>query len=114
MAGDWLKIECATPDKAEVHAIALELGITRAEVVGCLFMVWRWFDQQTETGNAPVTLAALDMYASRTGFAAAMAKAGWLSTGKNGFPPALEVFIHNFCTFLCAEKMHIELLLTAD
>lgn len=28
------------------------------------------------------------------------------------FPQELEIFIHNFCTFLCAQKMHIEVLLT--
>jgi hypothetical protein len=37
-----------------------------------------------------------------------------LSTGKNGFPTALEEFIHNLCTFWCAEKRAIEELLTEN
>jgi adenosine/AMP kinase len=36
-----------------------------------------------------------------------------VAASKFGFPQDLEIFIHNFCTFLCAQKMHIELLLTA-
>jgi len=36
-----------------------------------------------------------------------------LNLSKYGFPQDLEIFIHNFCTFLCAKKMHIELLLSA-
>lgn len=77
-------MECGTPDKPEVHALALELKIPRAEVLGCLFLVWRWFDQQTEDGQARVTLETLDVYTARPGFAAAMAKVGWLKQAAGG------------------------------
>jgi hypothetical protein len=36
-----------------------------------------------------------------------------VGASKFGFPDDLEIFIHNFCTFLCAQKMHIELLLSS-
>lgn len=91
MAGDWLKIEAATPDKPEVHAIAAALEMTPDEAFGRLFRVWRWFDQQTEDGRARVTLASLDRHAGVTGFALQMCEVGWLSTGKNG-----EVSLPNF------------------
>jgi len=39
---------------------------------------------------------------------------GTFSTFQNGFPATFEQFIHNFCTFLCAEKHHIELYLTKE
>lgn len=34
-----------------------------------------------------------------------------LQASSEGFPEVLETFIHNFCTFLCAEKMMIEFLI---
>lgn len=87
MAGDWLKIECNTPDKPEVFEIAAQLGITIPEAFGRLFFVWRLFDQQTEDGNAAtVTQAYVDHVAGVTGFASAMRKAGWLAGGEDGQP----------------------------
>ncbi len=87
MAGDWIKFECSTPDKPEVHAIADQLGIDPDAVVGKLLRVWIWADQQTYEGktaaansNAPgVTLALLDRYAAVAGFGAALIAVGWLS-----------------------------------
>lgn len=90
MAGDWLKMELSTPEKPEVHAIAAELGITPEEAIGRLFLVWRWFDQQSRDGYAPVTLAALSKIAGLAGFAESMEKQAWLSTGKKG------VTVNNF------------------
>lgn len=84
MAGDWLKLESSTPDKPEVQAIAAELSITTAEVVGRLILVWRWFDQQSRDGYAPVTLPLLSRIAGLDGFAESMEKQLWLSTGKKG------------------------------
>lgn len=84
MAGDWLKLESSTPDKPEVQAISDELGICCAEVVGRLILVWRWFDQQSRDGYAPVTLSALSKIAGLAGFAESMEKQLWLSTGKKG------------------------------
>jgi hypothetical protein len=80
MAGEWLKMECATPDKPEVFAITAAMGWEDPDLaVGKLFRVWRWFDQQTTDGNARgVTAALLDRIAGATGFAQAMIDVGWL------------------------------------
>lgn len=80
MAGDWLKMDCSTPDKPEVLAITARMGWDDADLtVGKLFRVWRWFDQQTTDGNAVgVTATLLDRIAGVTGFAQAMQFVGWL------------------------------------
>lgn len=79
MAGDWLKIEIDTPDKPEIWAMADDLGIDPDAVFGKLFRVWSWFDQHTESGNAPsVTKSLLDRKVGVTGFVNSMLKAGWL------------------------------------
>lgn len=70
MAGDWIKFEICTPDKAEVWQIADTLSIDPDAVVGKLLRVWIWFDQQTENGNAPsVTKKLLDRSVGVLGFA---------------------------------------------
>lgn len=79
MAGDWLKIESHTPDKPEVSGIADILGIPPCHAFGALFVIWRWFDQQTVDGNAPyVTKTTVDRISGVPGFANAMEKVGWL------------------------------------
>lgn len=86
MAGDWIKMEASTPDKAEVLAITATMGWDDVDItVGKLFRVWRWFDQQTVNGNAPgVTQALLDRVAGVSGFAEAMQKVGWLTIKSSG------------------------------
>jgi hypothetical protein len=85
MAGEWLKLESATPEKPEVLALTVKMGWDDPDLtVGKLFRVWRWFDQQTIDGNAAgVTCALLDRIASATGFAQSMIEVGWLvDTGR--------------------------------
>jgi len=85
MAGDWLKIEANTPDKPEVIGIADMLGISPPHAFGCLFMVWRWFDQHTTSGNASfVTKVTVDRLSGVTGFADAMVRVGWLDIADDG------------------------------
>ena len=85
MAGDWLKIEANTPEKPEVFEIAMQLGIDPLIAFARCYLVWRWFDQHTENGNAPsVTPAYVDHIAGVTGFADAMKKVGWLLGGLDG------------------------------
>lgn len=85
MAGDWLKIEANTPDKPEVIGIADMLGISPPHAFGCLFMVWRWFDQHTTSGNASfVTKVTVDRLSGVTGFADAMVRVGWLLIADDG------------------------------
>lgn len=79
MAGDWIKFECATPDKPEVWAIAAALDIDPDAVVGKLLRVWGWFDQQTEEGNAPsVSKLLLDRLVGVTGFCKTVIECGWM------------------------------------
>ena len=79
MAGDWIKIEVALPDKPEVWAISEELDMEPDAVVGKLIRVWSWFDTHTTSGNAPsVTKRLLDREVGVTGFTNAMQKYGWL------------------------------------
>lgn len=84
MAGDWLKVEASTPEKPEVFMIAERLKLTTAETFGRLFLVWRWFDQQTEDGNAlAVTDSYIDHIAGVSGIAQAMREVGWLGLADN-------------------------------
>lgn len=84
MAGDWLKIEAATPEKPEVFMIAERLKIDPITAFGRLFLVWRWFDQQTRDGNAlSVTDSYIDHVAGVTGMAQAMRDVGWMTRADN-------------------------------
>lgn len=99
MAGEWLKLECSTPDKPEVFAITARMGWEDPDLtVGKLFRVWRWFDQQTVNGNADgVTCSLLDRIAGATGFAQAMIDVAWLTeTGAGLMLPNFEK--HNGAT----------------
>jgi hypothetical protein len=80
VAGDWIKVEHATPDKPEVWQMAGILNMNADEVFGKLFRVWRWFDQHTENGNAVgVSYSLIDRVAGVAGFAEAMTLSGWLN-----------------------------------
>ncbi|WP_348720354.1 hypothetical protein [uncultured Alcanivorax sp.] len=79
MAGDWIKFEISTHEKPEVWAIAERLDVDPDAVVGKLLRVWAWFDQHTETGNAPtVTKKLLDRHVCVSGFCDAVIDAGWM------------------------------------
>lgn len=86
MAGDWIKMECCTPEKAEVLAITAKLGLDDVDLtVGKLFRMWRWFDQQTENGNARgVTAPLLDRMIGVTGFCEAVQSVGWIEVTDDG------------------------------
>lgn len=84
MAGDWIKIECTTPDKPEVIRMAHILGIDQDAVVGKLVRVWIWADQNSLDGNGlSVTLAFLNRLTVQQGFAEALLQVGWL-LGEDG------------------------------
>ena len=86
MAGEWLKMESATPDKPEVLAITAKMGWDDPDLtVGKLFRLWRWFDQQTTDGNARgVTSALLDRQVGASGFVQALADVGWATISTEG------------------------------
>ncbi len=83
MAGDWIKVETATPDKPEVSRIAQVLQIDHDAAVGKLLRFWIWGDQQSVDGNdLGVTESFIDRLTNCQGFANALVKVGWL-IGKN-------------------------------
>lgn len=83
MAGDWLKIEKATPEKPELDEMSHILGISHKEVFYGVFMVWSYFDSHTEEGHVPsVTKRRLDREAECDGFINAMLQVGWMQEKK--------------------------------
>ncbi len=81
MAGDWIKMRVDLDEDPSVIGIAEDLKIEDIDhVIGKLWRLWKWADQQTTDGNAPsVTKSWVDRYLSVTGFASAMVKNGWLT-----------------------------------
>lgn len=80
MAGDWIKIEHALPNKPEVMEMADILDISEMEVVGHLVLFWTWVDQNlsSECPKVSGTKRGLDRVTGRTGFSDAMVAVGWL------------------------------------
>lgn len=79
MAGDWIKVECSTPDKPEVGRLADLLGVDPDEALGKLVRFWAWWDSHSR--NARVTHAygkTIETVMRCPGFVAAMADVGWL------------------------------------
>ncbi|MCG7869687.1 MAG: hypothetical protein JAY74_25360 [Candidatus Thiodiazotropha taylori] len=85
MAGDWIKLEIATPDKPEVYQLANLLNLELDAVLGKLIRVWVWFDTQSTNCHAPsVTKNIIDHDTRVTGFAQAMIDVGWLCEEDEG------------------------------
>jgi len=83
MAGDWIKMRCNLDTDWRVIQIACQLEMSELHVVGCLWKLWTWADQNTADGNAvSVTDVTLDRFTGVTGFASSMRNVGWL-TGEN-------------------------------
>ena len=91
MAGDWIKVEAATPDKPELVRMASILGIDQDAVFGKLIRIWAWADQNVvipdnesdaESDGASVTVgvtpAFIDRLAFCPGFADSLAAVNWL------------------------------------
>jgi chorismate mutase len=89
VAGDWIKMTHALPDKPEVLAIAGKVGLNRFDVVGRLFILWRWFDIHTTDGNAAgVTQVTLEEclfgYSPNASFVSAVISVHWLEQTEDG------------------------------
>jgi len=85
MAGDWIKLQCTTPDKPEIVKMAELLNIDQDAVLGKCARLWIWADSQSVDGNAlSVTDSFLDRLTYCPGFAKALRQVGWLS-GREGF-----------------------------
>ncbi len=79
MAGDWIKIQHALPDKPEVVQMSQILGLDQDAVTGKLIRLWVWTDQQSESGNAlSVTESFIDRITFVAGFAQSLRSVGWL------------------------------------
>lgn len=84
MAGNWIKVEHATPDKPEVDGMAVHLKLDHDAVVGKLLRFWIWADQQTIDGKSfAVTHSFIDRLTNCSGFALALVQVGWLND-RNG------------------------------
>jgi hypothetical protein len=85
MAGDWIKMRVDLDDDPAVDVICVATGLERLAVVGRLWKLWAWADQQLHDGNAAtVTVAFVDRKVEHVGFAEAMQKAGWLKILSTG------------------------------
>lgn len=90
MAGDWTKIEHALPDKPEVAAMSVKLGIDEDWVVGKLLRLWRWVDVQAEIrANLDGHVSGvdndwIDRQVKCEGFADALRSVKWLRNKRGG------------------------------
>jgi len=83
MAGDWIKLQHATPDKPEIWQLSEILDIAPEQVVGHLLRLWIWCDQQLLNSNAVnVTDVLIESVTRCKGMARALKKVGWLE-GEN-------------------------------
>jgi hypothetical protein len=79
MAGDWIKLQVATPHKPEVLRMAEVLGVPRREMVGILVDFLCWLD--TNARHADVTHVSrkcLDDVLACTGLSAVLELVGWV------------------------------------
>ena len=79
MAGDWIKVQKATPWKQEIRNIARICGVSRHEAFGAWFDLMSWFDTETATGHLDaLTPEECDESGGLPGLGRAMAQVGWL------------------------------------
>jgi 5-methylcytosine-specific restriction endonuclease McrA len=72
-------------DDPAVIFIATQIDSDEDSVVGKLHRLWCWADKHTTDGTAPaITPSWVDRYVGKSGFAAAMVDAGWLSFSDSG------------------------------
>ena len=85
MAGDWIKVEHATPRKPEVLRLARILGVTPDDAFGKVVRFWMWLDENSVDGRVDAVVDAdVDAAASHVGFACALQTVGWLDLEQNG------------------------------
>ena len=85
MAGSWLKVEIATPNKPEILEMSEALSLDVDAVFGKLFRVWSWFDEHTTDGHAPtVTILHLNRVVGVTNFCEAMIATKWMKKTEKG------------------------------
>lgn len=81
----WIKVRENLRRDPAVVRIASRLSVTTRHAVGALVDVWSWAGALTADGDLPMATAELlDEVAGSSGFAAAMAEAGWLVVTPEG------------------------------
>lgn len=79
MAGDWIKVEMATPNKPEVLKASRMLGITKDDTFGKMMRFWLWLDSICVDGHVDgVVSTDVDAVVGIDGFASALKSVGWL------------------------------------
>lgn len=79
MAGDWIKLEHATPEKPEVYRLARLLKISRGDAFLLTVEWWIWLDRNSSYGDVTQMFADdIDALMHCPGFALGMKAVGWL------------------------------------
>jgi len=85
MSERWIKLTHELARKPEVFSLARTLEQKQQTVLGCLFLLWMWFDEQTTDGFLPeMTATDADTVVGVTGFADAAEGIGWLECCNDG------------------------------
>lgn len=80
MAGDWIKVEKASPNKPEVLKIARMLGVGRQHALGLLVEFWIWLDSNCVDGVVDGVVASdVDAMLSCPCFASLLVEVGWVN-----------------------------------
>lgn len=83
MAGDWIKVEKASPNKPEVLKIARMLGVRRQHAFGLLVEFWIWLDSNCVDGVVDgVVEGDVDAMLSCPGLASLLVDVGWVNFDK--------------------------------
>jgi hypothetical protein len=80
---NWIKMTANLDTKPEVMMLADLLGVHELHVVGLLWKLWTWLDQNIETSNGVTVTAALLDRVTCNGMSVALVTVGWLK-GEDG------------------------------
>tara|TARA_S200002703_G_scaffold98191_1_gene84879 strand:+ start:2577 stop:3227 length:651 start_codon:yes stop_codon:yes gene_type:complete len=79
MAGDWIKVECVTPNKPEVSKVSRLLKITKDDAFGKMMRFWMWIDSNSVDGHVDgVVSHDIDDLVACVGFSTALVEVNWL------------------------------------
>ena len=105
MAGDWIKVEKATPRKSEVLRIARLLNVSSLHALGACVAFWTWADDATDNGYLPgMDLRMLDEALGIPGLTAAMINVQWIIELEDG----LQIANHDRHNGVSAKKRAME------
>jgi len=85
MSERWIKLTHELATKPEVFSLSRKLEQPPPMIIGCLYLVWCWFDLQSVDGLIyDVTLEDADRIAQLGGFATCAEAVGWLECCEEG------------------------------